>query len=106
MQTRIASQPASSLADGASRKKIIVAATRQDLPDCGASLRASKDYQIQVTSEQIVVCGYQRDVHFPLCVRVSSPDSCIECPSVLENTVQTPAKVFGNRLRGPVPDIP
>jgi len=58
MRTRVLKETATSLTNWAERKRAIVAGTRQDLPGCGTSLTASKDYQIKVTPDQIVVCGY------------------------------------------------
>ncbi len=36
----------------------IVVGTRADLPGCGAALKNPKDYEIVVTPEQVIVCGY------------------------------------------------
>ncbi|MDZ4857361.1 MAG: hypothetical protein SGI88_00120 [Candidatus Hydrogenedentes bacterium] len=36
----------------------IVVGTRDQLPGCGAALKGPKDYEITVTRERIVVCGY------------------------------------------------
>jgi hypothetical protein len=58
MHTRVTVETASSLADGAKRQGVIVAGTRQELSGCGTSLAGSKDYQIVVTPEHVVVCGY------------------------------------------------
>lgn len=58
MQTRVDVRTAASLADWPTRKKAIVVGTARDLPGCGTSLTGTKDYQIVVAPEQIVVCGY------------------------------------------------
>lgn len=58
MRTQVLEETAPSIADWALRKKVILAGTRQDLPGCGTSLTGSKDYQIKVTPDRIVVCGY------------------------------------------------
>ena len=36
----------------------IVVGTREQMPGCGLTLKAEKDYEIAVTPEQIIVCGY------------------------------------------------
>lgn len=41
-----------------SKRRTILAGTREQLPSCGVELRANKDYQLQVSPEQIVVCGF------------------------------------------------
>jgi hypothetical protein len=38
--------------------KAIIAGTRDQLPGCGAELKGTKDYEIIVTPERIVVCGF------------------------------------------------
>src|SRR5262249_47483525 len=58
MQTNTMQEPEPSLTVWASRRKAIVAGARQDLPGCGASLSGSKDYEMKVNADQIVVCGY------------------------------------------------
>lgn len=58
MRTRVTELTEPSLAAWATRKKVIVAGTREDLPGCGTLLAKSKDYQILVSPERIVVCGY------------------------------------------------
>lgn len=39
-------------------RRSIVVGTREQLPGCGSTLRSSKDYEIRVTPDSIVVCGY------------------------------------------------
>jgi hypothetical protein len=39
-------------------KNCIIAATRDQLENCGSGLKGSKDYEIIVSDERIVVCGY------------------------------------------------
>ena len=58
MNTQVRHEAPSSVADWASRKKVIVAGTREDLPGCGSSLTGSKDYELKVSDDRIVVCGY------------------------------------------------
>lgn len=38
--------------------KCIIAGTRDQLPGCGLTLKNPKDYEIQVTSDRIIVCGF------------------------------------------------
>lgn len=58
MQVQIAVQRAGSLDDWAVRTGVILAGTRQNLPGIGDQLKGSKDYEIRVASDRIVVCGY------------------------------------------------
>jgi hypothetical protein len=58
MSTHVARDSATSLENWKSRQSLIVAGARSDLPGCGGSLKGSKDYQIVVTSQRIVVCGH------------------------------------------------
>lgn len=51
-------QTAPSLSDWKTIDRAIVAASREDLPGCGESLKASKDYRLLVTPGRIVVCGF------------------------------------------------
>ena len=37
---------------------MIAAGSRSDFPGCGAALTGTKDYQIVVHPERVVVCGY------------------------------------------------
>ena len=41
-------------------KQSIVVGTREQLPECGLTLKSAKDYEIQVTSNRIVICGYEK----------------------------------------------
>jgi len=48
--------------------RCIVAGTRAELPGCGEKLKGEKDYEIIVSEDRIVVCGYDdRGVMFGLC---------------------------------------
>ena len=47
-----------SLANWQSLKRGIIVGTRKQIPGCGATLRRKKSYEIRVTRERIVVCGY------------------------------------------------
>ncbi|TAM83331.1 MAG: hypothetical protein EPN47_04260 [Acidobacteria bacterium] len=58
MQTRVTLQTRQSLADWRNLRQTIVAGTINHFPGCGASLKGAKDYQITVTSNRIVVCGF------------------------------------------------
>lgn len=58
MQTAVAERTQPSLAGWRGMKQAIVAGTRQDLPGLGAGLTRSKDYQILVSPDRVVVCGY------------------------------------------------
>ncbi len=46
------------LGDWRDRRRVIVAAAREDMPGCGDRLKASKDYRIQVSGDAIAVCGF------------------------------------------------
>lgn len=58
MLVRVEEQSERSLAGWPLRQRVILAGTREDLPGCGTSLIGSKDYQILVSQERVVVCGY------------------------------------------------
>ena len=47
-----------SLRDWKRYRRRIVAGTKEQLPGCGKTLKKTKDYEIQVTPDSIVVCGY------------------------------------------------
>jgi hypothetical protein len=58
MQVELDMQEKPSLADWPTSKQVIIAGTREDLSGCGAALKGAKDYQIMVSPDRIVVCGY------------------------------------------------
>jgi len=58
MQTQVSLEPRTSLGNWRSLDKVIVAAPRDELPGCGAGLKGKKDYQIIVSPERVVVCGF------------------------------------------------
>ncbi len=58
MQTQVGELTTASIADWANRKAAIIAGTCRDLPGVGTQLSKSKDYQIIVSPERILVCGY------------------------------------------------
>ena len=57
----------SSLNNWEKLKQPIVVGTREQMPGCGQELKGPKDYEIQVTPNNIVVCGFdQRGAMFGL----------------------------------------
>ena len=58
MQVDVSLEPSASLEDWAGQHRVIVAATREQLPAIGDELKGSKDYEIRVGPDRIVVCGY------------------------------------------------
>jgi hypothetical protein len=58
MRTQMDLQARESLADWSSFERGIIAGTRGQMPGCGAELSGPKDYELQVTSGRIMVCGY------------------------------------------------
>ncbi len=58
MSVELGMQEKPSLADWSTSKHLIVAGTREDLSGCGAELKAAKDYQIMVSPDRVIVCGY------------------------------------------------
>jgi len=58
MGVRVGFEQTASLADWKQRERIIIVATRDQLPGCGAELVRRKDYQIVVSDRRIAVCGY------------------------------------------------
>ena len=63
----IDSVPATNLNNWKRLKQAVVAGTKEQMPGCGLELKGPKDYEIQVTPNSIVVCGYdQRGAMFGL----------------------------------------
>lgn len=58
MNVDLAVEERQSLDDWTALAQSIVVGTREDLPGCGLTLHRAKDYEIQVSPERIVVCGY------------------------------------------------
>jgi hypothetical protein len=58
MQTEVSIEEHGSLANESGVAGAIVAGTRDQLPGCGGMLKQSKDYQIIVTPQRVIVCGY------------------------------------------------
>jgi hypothetical protein len=58
MHTQVGLERKGMLADWEAQKRVIVAGTREQLPDCGSSLKGAKDYQIIVSHERVAVCGF------------------------------------------------
>lgn len=58
MQVDVSVEPSLSLEDWAQQHRVIVAATREQLPAIGDTLKEPKDYEIRVMPDRIVVCGY------------------------------------------------
>ena len=58
MQVELGMEEKTSLADWANRKQVIMAGRREDLSGCGADLKSGKDYQVMVSPDRVIVCGY------------------------------------------------
>ena len=58
MEIRVSVRRADSLADWSGRPGLITAGTREHLPGIGTALENPKDYEIRVSGDRIVVCGY------------------------------------------------
>jgi hypothetical protein len=58
MQVHVDLEGRDSLEDWQSLNSSIVVGTRGQLPGCGAALEGPKDYEIVVTPERVLVCGY------------------------------------------------
>jgi hypothetical protein len=58
MQIQVTIEPRDSFADLSSLEKAIVAAPREKLSGYGGDLKGRKDYQIEVSRDRIVVCGF------------------------------------------------
>lgn len=58
MQIRLEVREQSSLSNWSTLHKSIIAGTRDQLGSCGAGLAGRKDYQILVSSDRVIVCGF------------------------------------------------
>jgi hypothetical protein len=58
MQVQIAPAEKSSLLGWATERHVVIVGVRDQMPGCGQTLQASKDYQIIVSSERVAICGY------------------------------------------------
>jgi hypothetical protein len=58
MSVRVELAGRDSLAGWQGLTRSIVAGTREQLPGCGATLKGPKDYEIVVTPQRLLVCGY------------------------------------------------
>ena len=66
-QVKVEVMPVNSLNNWKSLKQTIVVGTKEQMPNCGQKLKGPKDYEIEVTPNSIVVCGYdQRGAMFGL----------------------------------------
>ena len=64
---KIDALPVSSLNNWQRLKQTIVVGTKEQMPGCGQELKGPKDYEIQVTPNNIAVCGFdQRGAMFGL----------------------------------------
>ncbi len=67
MQVHIQAEGRDSLEDWQSLRQCIVVGTREQMPECGTTLKNPKDYEIVVTPERLTVCGFdQRGAMFGL----------------------------------------
>ena len=63
----IDAEPVTDLNNWKRLKQAVVAGTKDQMPGCGLELKGPKDYEIQVTPNKIVDCGYaQRGAKFGL----------------------------------------
>jgi hypothetical protein len=58
MEVRIEVDCLDSLEDWQNIARTIVVGTRDQMPGCGTTLRNPKDYEITVSPERVVICGY------------------------------------------------
>ncbi len=58
MHVQVAVRRPERLDDWRSRRRVIVASSRERMPGCGDGLTASKDYQITVAGDSVAVCGF------------------------------------------------
>ena len=58
MKTRVTVETSSSIKDWQSARNAIVAGTGAQMPGCGTSLKAKKDYRIVASKERIAICGF------------------------------------------------
>ena len=58
MQIRMEIEGCDSLAHWQGLERCIVVGTREQMPECGTTLRGPKDYEVVVTPDRLTVCGY------------------------------------------------
>jgi hypothetical protein len=78
--------------------KAILAGTREQIPGCGAGLRGRKDYQIMVTPDQIVVCGFdERGAMYGL-YNLEARMNLREAPILSKDLNTVRRSLFGTRM--------
>ncbi len=87
-----------SIADWQDLSQSIVVGTREQLPGCGLTLKTPKSYEIAVTPEQIIVCGYdERGAMFGL-YNLESRMNLREAPFLLKNLKAVRESLFETRM--------
>ena len=95
---KVDAEPVSSLNNWKRLKQTIVAGTREQMPGCGQELKGPKDYEIQVTPNSIVVCGYdERGAMFGL-YNIESRMNLREAPILPKNLKTVRHSLYETRM--------
>jgi len=88
----------SSLSGWQSVSRAVIAGTSDQLPGCGTNLKNPKDYEIRVTPEQIVVCGYdERGAMFGL-YNLEARMNLNEGPILPKNLIAIRNSLYSTRM--------
>src|SRR5690554_6588628 len=91
-------EPVAALDNWRKLRHALVAGTKEQMPGCGKELKGPKDYEIQVTSNQIVVCGYDhRGVMFGL-YNLESRMNLREAPFLPKNLKTVRHSLYETRM--------
>ena len=90
--------PVNSLNNWKRLKQAIVIGTKEQMPGCGQELKSPKDYEIRVTSNNIVVCGFdQRGAMFGL-YNLESRMNLREAPFLPKNLKTVRHSLYSTRM--------
>ncbi|MCZ2150089.1 MAG: hypothetical protein LC126_20215 [Bryobacterales bacterium] len=98
MQVEVALETPASLSQWSGMRRAVVAGTRAQMPGCGDSLTARKDYQIIVGPERIAICGYdERGAMYGL-YNLEARMSLREAPFLPRNLNTVRHSLYGARM--------
>ena len=98
MQVRVALDTKTTFEGWRTMTRAILAGTREQIPGCGAGLRGRKDYQVMVTPDQIVVCGFdERGAMYGL-YNLEARMNLREAPILSKDLNTVRRSLFGTRM--------